>query len=270
MKGLPVRPARGGFTLVELLVVIGVISLLVALLLPIVADAPKRANRLRCASNLGQIYRGARLYSNEAQGMLPDLYAGIPTDFAKQEARYRTSHTARNTDASGQEVPCGLWLLVTRHFTDTPNVLYCPGTPPGRRLGGTLNPAVNDIPQMAGFAYNYFPDTIPPGTAGALPAPPGVLLAEVSNDLIQSRAQRFYALLADVFLDEAELPHGSNRLNCVYWDGSAQSLDTTSKPIPWNAASTVPGGGATRTFSDDLAGYTAVRDAWVALSELRR
>lgn len=60
-----------GFTLVELLVVIGVISLLIALLLPTLNRAREAANSLACLSNLRQIGAAARLHETERRGFFP-------------------------------------------------------------------------------------------------------------------------------------------------------------------------------------------------------
>jgi len=68
---------KRAFTLIELLVVIAIIGILASMLLPTLAKAKNKANRMKCASNLSQLNKAYLAFSDGVEGSSPHLFGGF-------------------------------------------------------------------------------------------------------------------------------------------------------------------------------------------------
>jgi prepilin-type N-terminal cleavage/methylation domain-containing protein len=67
----PLRRRLGGFTLLELLIVIAIIAALIAILVPVLSGARRQGKRAVCLSNLRQIGQAMQFYGNEYDDEIP-------------------------------------------------------------------------------------------------------------------------------------------------------------------------------------------------------
>lgn len=129
----PVRSIRRAFTLVELLVVVGIVALLISILLPSLAKAREQGNRIKCASNLRQIAISAIAYANDNRGRFPRTYwqpgVGLENSTRGGPNNVPASNPFNLADPAGpvgaDNAGASLYLLVRGKYVP-PEVFRCP------------------------------------------------------------------------------------------------------------------------------------------------
>ena len=79
----PLKRARSGFTLIEMLVVLGVIAIIAAILFPVIAQSREKARASACLSNYHQIGLAIQMYAQDQDGNTPPdggSFSGIIQD----------------------------------------------------------------------------------------------------------------------------------------------------------------------------------------------
>ena len=118
---------KKAFTLIELLVVIAIIAILAAMLLPALAAAKRKAQKINCTNNLKQIGLSFRSWATDNNDHTPMAVSTVSGG-----ANEYVSHMTANTPGAKTEAnPYWPWysFMVMSNELSTPKILICPSDP---------------------------------------------------------------------------------------------------------------------------------------------
>jgi prepilin-type processing-associated H-X9-DG protein/prepilin-type N-terminal cleavage/methylation domain-containing protein len=271
------RSRSSAFTLVELLVVIGIIALLVSILLPSLAAAREQGQSIKCLSNLRQLSLAFANYSADTKGFQcpPDIH--------------------NTAGASGSISDYWSTILVSMHYLKYPpatsagppgedNVFRCPSGNLEFRSGITGNTipssrqdengAMGQLQQSSSLGmqpglivYNWYgfnatstgykwspfrrvgsDNTSASSTQDVVRIPDKTSRVRKATDIVML-FDGVFLNLQTVNANRLNARHNKKKFtNCLFADGHAESLRTKDLPGGDQDANNSPGGGATVTF----------------------
>jgi prepilin-type N-terminal cleavage/methylation domain-containing protein len=206
-----------GFTLVELLVVITIITVLASMLLPVLDQTINEARLISCSNNLKQINTGIMLYASDWNNYAP---SNIPA------SAYFTHRLCGSGSSAQSRGPYNLGLLY-ESYLPVPQIYYCPSqSNPTYSYNGSSNTFyletaadINSITSRVNSAYTYWLRRNT-GKYGAIYDGQALDCPVRQNEKIDNVATK--AILCDNAIKDS--PHLPDTFNVGFGDSSVQTI----------------------------------------------
>src|SRR5262245_53902631 len=234
----PRRLRAHAFSLIELLVVIGIIAILIGLLIPTLHGARAASRRTACLSNLRQIGVAIHTYANDNNGSIPFGPEALP---ATTTNFYPVAGTVTSLISLQTGAPVGLGLMLERQLAKTPRVLFC--ADPDQPVNADAELAKVGVAQaQADYFYRH-------GSGASLIAAPTtdhIKLAQLGKNR-EGNPIRALAMDANlvahpslaVFGVKTRTNHARKWVNVVYSDGHAESVENEGDALTVNTVGVI-------------------------------